>query len=83
MRRHFSSVDINIFGDREVTWIDGRRMSEKQFAALMKIRYTPTLLFFDEKGALAARIDGYLAPEPFIAALDGAVAARGRVDLTN
>ena len=83
VRRHFSSVDINIFGAREVTWTSGRKMSEKQLAALLKIRYTPTLLFFDEKGALAARIDGYLPPERFTAALDAAIAARGGVDLTN
>jgi len=78
-RRHFNAVDINIFGGREVTWTDGRKMSEKQFAALMKIRYTPTLLFFDEKGGVAARIDGYLPPERFIAALDGAIGQTRRV----
>ena len=83
MRRDFSAVDINIFGDREVTWTDGRKMSEKQFAALMKIRYTPTLVFFDEKGAVAARIDGYLPPDRFGRALDAAKAARAGVDLTN
>lgn len=83
VRRHFVPVDVNIFGDREVTWTDGRKMSEKQFAALMKVRYTPTLLFFDEKGAVAARIDGYLPPERFTAALDAATATRRRVDLSN
>ncbi len=83
MRRHFSSVDIDIFGDREVTWTDGRKMTEKQLAALLKIRYTPTLVFFDEKGAVAARIDGYLPPDRFGAALDAAKVARARVDLTN
>jgi thioredoxin-related protein len=83
MRRDFSSVEINIFGDREVTWTDGRKMTEKQLAALIKVRYTPTLVFFDEKGALAARIDGYLPPDRFSAALDAAKAARARVDLTN
>lgn len=79
-RRHFSAVEINVFGGREVTWTDGRKMGEKQFAALMNIRYTPTLLFFDEKGGVAARIDGYLPPERFGAALDAAIATRGRVD---
>jgi thioredoxin-related protein len=83
LRRHFSSVDIDIFGDREVTWVDGRKMSEKQLAALLKIRYTPTLVFFDEKGAVAARIDGYLQPDRFSRALDAAKVARARVDLTN
>lgn len=83
VRRHFVAVDINIFGDREVTWTEGRKMSEKHFAALMKVRYTPTLLFLDDKGAVAARIDGYLPPERFTEALDAAIATRRRVDLSN
>ena len=71
-RRHFMAIDINIFGDREVTWTDGRRMPEKQFAALMKVQFTPTLIFFDEKAEVAHRINGYLPPERFLAALDAA-----------
>lgn len=74
MRRHFTAIDINIFGDREVTAADGRKMPEKQFAALLKIQFTPTLLFFDEKARVAHRINGYLPPERFLVALD---AARG------
>jgi thioredoxin-related protein len=72
MRRHFLSIDVNIFGDREVTWTDGRRMPEKQFAALLKIQFTPTLVFFDEKGEIAHRMNGYLPPDKFLAALDAA-----------
>src|SRR5688572_19876743 len=49
-RRHFNAVAINIWGDREVTWIDGRTMSEKAFAAALKVQFTPTLLFLDERG---------------------------------
>jgi len=70
MRRHFVAIDVNIFGDREVTWTDGRRMPEKQFAALMKVRFTPTLVFFDDQGKIAHRIDGYLPPEEFLPALE-------------
>jgi thioredoxin-related protein len=69
-RRHFVAIDINIFGDREVTWTDGRRMPEKQFAALMKVQFTPTLVFFDEKAEVAHRINGYLPPDRFLAALE-------------
>jgi thioredoxin-related protein len=72
-RRHFVPVALNIWGAREVTATDGRRMSEKQFAAMLKIQFTPTLLFFDEKGAVAHRINGYLPPEEFFAALDGGI----------
>jgi thioredoxin-related protein len=70
-RRNFVSIAINIWGAREVTWIDGRRMPEKQFAQMLKIQFTPTLFFFDEKGGVAHRINGYLPPEEFYAALDG------------
>src|SRR5919197_1087559 len=72
-RRHFVPIALNIWGDREVTWIDGSRMPEKKFAALLKIQFTPTLLFLNEKGAPAHRINGYLPPEEFYAALDGGI----------
>jgi thioredoxin-related protein len=74
MRRQFVPVALNIWGAREVTWTDGRRMPEKQFARLLKIQFTPTLVFFDEKGAIAHRINGYLPPEEFFVALDSAIA---------
>ena len=69
-RRHFDAVAVNIWGDREVTWIDGRRYSEKTFAALLKVQFTPTLLFFDEKGRVALRVNGYYPPHKLAAALD-------------
>ncbi|MGH8700613.1 MAG: thioredoxin family protein [Burkholderiales bacterium] len=69
-RRHFHAVAINIWGDREVTWTDGRTLSEKAFAAFLKVQFTPTLLFFDEKGAVVLRLNGYYPPHKFQAALD-------------
>jgi thioredoxin-related protein len=75
VRRHFMPVAINIWGDREVTAADGRRTPEKRFAALLKVQFTPTLVFFDEKGAVVHRINGYLPPDDFYAALDRAIAA--------
>lgn len=69
-RRHFDAVAVNIWGDREVTWIDGKRYSEKAFAALLKVQFTPTLVFFDEKGSVALRINGYYPPHRLAAALD-------------
>jgi thioredoxin-related protein len=68
--RHFHAVALNIWGDREVTWTDGRRYSEKAFAALLKVQFTPTLVFFDEKGRVALRINGYYPPHRLAAALD-------------
>jgi thioredoxin-related protein len=75
LRRNFMPVAINIWGDREVTAADGRKMPEKRFAAALKVQFTPTLVFFDEKAGVVHRINGYLPPEAFYAALDSAIAA--------
>jgi thioredoxin-related protein len=72
VRRGFVAVAINVRGDREVTWTDGATMSEKQLVATLKVRSTPTLIFFDEKGGIALRVSGYLDPGQFDAVLDRA-----------
>ncbi len=69
-RAHFVAIALNIWGDREATWTDGRRFSEKQLAAFLKVQFTPTLLFFDERGAVVARLNGYYPPHRFDAVLD-------------
>jgi len=69
-RRHFIAIALNIWGAREVTWTDGRTMSEKELAQALKVQFTPTLLFLDERGAVAVRLNGYYAPHRFEAALD-------------
>lgn len=74
-RQRFIPVALDIFGAREVQWVDGRKMSEKALARDLKIRATPTLLFLDEKGAAILRLTGYVPAERFAAALE---AARGR-----
>jgi thioredoxin-related protein len=70
MRRHFVALALNIWGDREITWIDGQATTEKRLAAKLRIQFTPTLLFLDEKGEVALRINGYYPPARFDAALD-------------
>ena len=72
MKEGFVPIAINIWGDNEVTTPEGKVMSEKQLAAHLKVQFTPTLLFFDEKANVALRINGYYPPERFLAALDQA-----------
>lgn len=69
-RKNFTAIALNIWGDREVTWTDGRKFSEKRLAAFLKIQFTPTLLFLDERGRVVARLNGYYPPHRFEAALD-------------
>ena len=77
-RKHFVAIALNIWGDREVQWTDGRRMSEKELTRSLKVQYTPTLLFLDEKGAVVARLNGYYPPPRFAAALDYAAGRAGK-----
>lgn len=76
MKRELVPVAINVRGDREVTWTDGAKMTEKQLTTHLRIRGTPTLVFFDEKGAIALRSTGYLDPAEFSATLERARAPR-------
>jgi thioredoxin-related protein len=78
VRRHFVAIAINIWGDAEVTWIDGRRFTEKSLARELKVQFTPTLLFFETDGRLALRLDGYLPPERMRLAVDYLVSRRDR-----
>jgi thioredoxin-related protein len=68
-RRHFVAVALNVFGEREVQWTDGRTLREKELARALNIRGTPTLVFLNEQGAVALRRVGYIAPEQFAATL--------------
>jgi len=76
-RRHFVAIALNIWGDREVRWTDGRRMTEKALARSLKIQFTPTILFLDEKGGVVARLNGLYRPRHFRAALDFAAGTAG------
>jgi thioredoxin-related protein len=72
MRKEFVAVAINVRGDREVTWPDGRKLSEKTLTSHLGIRGTPTLVFFDAKGGVALRATGYLDAKQLGAMLDRA-----------
>jgi thioredoxin-related protein len=70
MRSRFDVVAINMWGDREVTDLAGRTMTEKDFAAGLKVQFTPTILFFDEAGQVILRLNGYIPPQRFKTTLD-------------
>jgi thioredoxin-related protein len=70
VRRQFVPIALNLWGDREVTWVDGRKMSEKELARRLGVQFTPTLLFFDEKADVILRLNGYQPPHRMDATLD-------------
>lgn len=68
-RQHFDAVDLNIWGDRELTDFSGRKLTEKEFATKLQVWFTPTILLMNEKGEIVLRINGYYPPHQFHSAL--------------
>lgn len=68
-RKNFDVVSMNIWGDRDVSFGD-INTTEKDFAARLKVMYTPTIIFFNEEGKPVLRTNGYYHPAKFNAALD-------------
>ena len=69
IRQNFDGITLNMWGDRDVISISGQNFTEKTFAAALKVQYTPTLIFLDESGKVALRLNGYCPPNDFRAAL--------------
>lgn len=70
VRDHFDVIAVNMWGDRDIVTVGGESFTEKDFARALRVQFTPTMLFFDEAGKVALRLNGYLPPERFEAALD-------------
>ncbi|MBP6338515.1 MAG: thioredoxin fold domain-containing protein [Vitreoscilla sp.] len=79
-RQHFTAIALNLWGDREVAWLDGRRLSEKSLAQALKVQFTPTLIFLGTDGKQLLRLDGYQPPERFEAVLDFLIQDRAKTE---
>ena len=69
-QKYLDVIAVNMWGDREVTGLDGQSTTEKQFAAALRVMFTPTILVLNEQGKVILRINGYYHPAKFEAALD-------------
>ncbi len=79
--KHFYMVEVDIRGSNELIDLDGKRMSEKQFAHKYGVRLTPVFMFFDQKGDVVAKIPGYIEPKDFV--LVGKYVVEGHYKTTN
>lgn len=70
VRENFDVIEINMWGDREVTSVEGQEFTEKLFAERLGVQFTPTVLVFDESGQQTLRINGYYPPDKFRLALE-------------
>jgi len=55
VRENFAIVQLDLWGSREVTDFDGKRMPEKELAERWGVLFTPTVVFFKES---VAELDG-------------------------
>ncbi len=75
IKNNFNVIKLNILGDRKIFDLDGKALTEMEFAGKYEIRYTPTLQFLPESLAKAAgkvgkdldvfRPEGYFKPFHF------------------
>ncbi|MBN3561242.1 thioredoxin fold domain-containing protein [Aliamphritea spongicola] len=73
MADNYELIELDIWGSRIVTLQDGTELEERQLAAMLKVQYTPTLIFLDETGTPERRVDGYRPPEAFLELVTGLV----------
>jgi len=65
VKKNLDVIAINMWGDREVTHVDGKVYTEKTLAEKLKVQFTPTVLFFDEDANVILRVNGYRSPQRF------------------
>lgn len=79
LKKNFLVLQLNLWGDREVTDLDGEAISEKKLAMKWGVRYTPTMTFLpptieDAKGqsgkdAAVHTLFGYFYPFHYMTTL--------------
>lgn len=67
IREHYFVVQLNLFGDVEVTDFDGTVLSEKEMAMRWGVMFTPTLIFLPEEVP-----EGVSAADASVAMMPGA-----------
>lgn len=70
IQQNFDSIALNIRGDREIALSEDLRTSERDLADSLKIQYTPTIVFLNDKNQSVLRLNGYRSPAALKQALD-------------
>lgn len=68
--KNYDVIVLDIFNDVEVTDIDGKHFTIKDFAEKHRARLTPTLLFITPEHGQILKIIGFYPPEKFSRVLD-------------
>ncbi len=70
MQTHFDVIGVNIEGDLDVTWIDGKSYTEKELKEHLNAIATPTMVFLNLDGDKVLQLNGYRDPRAFRYALE-------------
>lgn len=70
LNTRYDVIGLEVLSDDQLLDFQGRSHWTKDFAVQEKARFTPTLAFYGEDGALRLRLVGYVPPERFRVALD-------------
>ncbi len=76
IEENFFVVQMNLYGDTEVTDFDGEVLSEKEMARRWNVMFTPTILFLPETVA-----EGQSAVEAAVAVMPGAFGPGTTLDM--
>ena len=58
----FDVARVMVGGRSELTTPDGRKLDAGTWARELKVAYTPSVVFFDDRGREVFRIEAYLRP---------------------
>jgi thioredoxin-related protein len=70
IKQNFDVIQLNIKGDREIAFDAETSLSEKKLADLLKVRYTPTVIFLNSDNKTVLRLNGYRSVRDFGYALE-------------
>ena len=68
--KDFGLVEFDMFGSRDVVGLQDEELSEKEYAKILKLQFTPTILFFDNNGNIVLKLAGLVPLKKFSLALD-------------
>lgn len=58
IKKHFFVVQLNLWGDREVTDLDGEKTTEKKLGRKYRVQFTPTVQFMPKAAAKGGKTSG-------------------------
>lgn len=65
IKEHFDVIELNVKGSKEVTWVDGEVVTEKELTEKLNIQFSPTVIVLSSNNEIVARVNGYRNPSDF------------------